>query len=136
MAVDLFRVGGFLACRFPAKVRRRGDIVETAGGDAHIGDFSGRPAGTVENMTVLDEGSADTGADRNGKEGRHIPTGAEPPFPQGGAVGIIFDDTGKVKFLFQDAFPVRPGIAGDGQGVVDTSSFCIDDAGCREADAF
>ena len=45
-------------------------------------DFSGRPAGTVENMTVLDEGSADTGADRNGKEGRHIPTGAEHHSPR------------------------------------------------------
>ena len=67
MAVDLFRVGGFLACRFPAEVRRRGDIVETAGGDAHIGDFSGRPAGTVENMALFDEGSANTGADSYGE---------------------------------------------------------------------
>ena len=71
--------------------------MELTGRQAHIGDFTGRVSRSVKDLTVLDSGSADAGADGYGEKGRDALAGTEPVLPKGCAVGIDFDADRKVK---------------------------------------
>lgn len=55
VAVHFFGRNAFLVGDFTAEKGRRGDVVEPACREAHIGDFSGSMSGAVEYPTFFDD---------------------------------------------------------------------------------